>query len=124
MWRLRLFVNKKTNVANADPLLLEHQKCWTNKLAHRKSAIAEKLGSRDCSNCLHLSTAKKRLFNCVTLQPCVQIVGAHIIVFVKMSCHFSDLGLLSQQRSSKALFEIEETEEFLLVLSRATVSLG
>lgn len=67
---------------------------------------------------------KKRLFNCVTLQPCVQIVGAHIIVFVKMSCHFSDLGLLSQQRSSKALFEIEETEEFLLVLSRATVSLG
>ena len=100
MWRFEVFVNKKTNVANADPLLLEHQKCWTNKLARRKSAIAEKLRFRDCSNCLHLSTAK-RLFNRVKLQPCVQIVGTHIIVFVKMSCHFSDLGCSHNKEAVK-----------------------
>lgn len=100
MWRFEVFVNKKTSVAKADPLLLEHQKCWTNKLAHRKSAIAEKRRSRDGSNCLHLSTAK-RPFNHVKLQPCVQIVGAHIIVFVKMSCHFSDLGCSHNKEAVK-----------------------
>lgn len=102
MWRFEGFVNKKTNVANADPLLLEHQKCWTNKLAQRKSAIAKKLRSHDSSNCLHLSTAKKkRLFNHVTLQPCVQLVGAHIIVVVKMSCHFSDRGCSHNKEALK-----------------------
>lgn len=94
-------VNKKTNIANADPLLLKHQKCWTSKLAQRKSAIAEKVSSHDCGNCLHLSTTKKRLFNHVTLQPCVQIVGAHIIAVVKMSCHFSDLGCSHNKEALK-----------------------
>jgi len=97
---LSFFVNKKTSVADADPLLLEHQKRWANKLAHRKSATAEKLGSRDCSNGLHLSTAK-RLFNRVTLQPCVLMVGAALIVFVKMSCRFSDLGCSHNKEAVK-----------------------
>lgn len=44
---------------------------------------------------------KKRLFNHVTLQPCVQLVGAHIIVVVKMSCHFSDRGCSHNKEALK-----------------------
>lgn len=50
---------------------------------------------------VYIFLQQKRLFNHGTLQPCVQIVGAHIIAVVKMSCHFSDLGCSHNKEALK-----------------------